>query len=59
MQSIESTLLDKAAEFELIDSIGMRELERIREDRHLCVHPSLRALGDVYEPRPEVADLLK
>lgn len=55
MQNIESTLLDKAAEFELIDSIGMRELERIREDRHLCVHPSLRALGDVYEPRPEVA----
>jgi len=55
MQTIEATLLDKAAEFELIDSIGVRELERIREDRNLCVHPSLRALGDVYEPRPEVA----
>jgi hypothetical protein len=55
MQAIEATLLDKAAEFELIDSIGVRELERIREDRNLCVHPSLRALGDVYEPRPEVA----
>ncbi|WP_285705200.1 hypothetical protein [Microtetraspora sp. NBRC 16547] len=55
MQLIESTLLDNAAEFELIDSIGVRELERIREDRNLCVHPSLRNLGDVYEPRPEVA----
>lgn len=42
-------------EFELIDSIGSRELERIREDRNLCAHPSLRMLGDVYEPRPEVA----
>ncbi|MGC4856558.1 hypothetical protein ACLQ24_25100 [Micromonospora sp. DT4] len=55
MQALEATLLDKASEFELIDSIGVRELERIREDRNLCVHPSLRALGDVYEPRPEVA----
>lgn len=55
MQNLESTLLDKAAEFELIDSIGVRELERIREDRNLCVHPSLRSLGEVYEPRPEIA----
>lgn len=55
MQNIEATLFDKAAEFELIDSVAVRELERIREDRNLCVHPWLRALGDVYEPRAEVA----
>ncbi|MEC3975785.1 hypothetical protein [Amycolatopsis sp. H20-H5] len=55
MQNIESELLDKATEFELVDSIGARELVRIRQDRNLCVHPSLRNLGDVYEPRPEVA----
>ncbi|GAA3752947.1 hypothetical protein GCM10022225_42060 [Plantactinospora mayteni] len=55
MQTIEATLLDKAASLELIDSIGVRELERIREDRNLCVHPSLRGHGDVYEPRSEVA----
>jgi hypothetical protein len=55
MQNIEASLLDKAEEFELIDSIGKRELERIREDRNLCAHPSLRALGDVYQPQPEVA----
>ncbi|MFI9552727.1 hypothetical protein [Nonomuraea endophytica] len=55
MQKIEASLLDKAVEFELIDSIGSRELERIREDRNLCAHPSLRTLGNVYEPRPEVA----
>ncbi|RKT86346.1 hypothetical protein SAMN05421805_102242 [Saccharopolyspora antimicrobica] len=55
MQAVEARLLDEAARLELIDSIGSRELARIREDRHLCVHPSLRHLGEVYEPRPEVA----
>lgn len=55
MQKIEADLLTKAVKFELIDSIDERELGRIREDRHLCVHPSLRNLGDVYNPRPEIA----
>jgi hypothetical protein len=55
MQRIEDVLLSEAKKFELIDTIGSRELERIREDRNLCVHPSLRIHGDVYEPRPEVA----
>jgi hypothetical protein len=55
MQTVEDTLLSEAEKFELIDSIGARELERIREDRNLCVHPSLRSQGDVYSPRPEVA----
>ncbi|XVS67855.1 hypothetical protein ACQPYE_17965 [Actinosynnema sp. CA-299493] len=55
MQKVEASLVDKALEFELIDTIGKRELDRIREDRHLCAHPSLRAAGEVYNPRPEVA----
>ncbi|AIG80468.1 Hypothetical protein AJAP_38410 [Amycolatopsis japonica] len=55
MQRIEADLVDKAVEFELIDTIGQRELDRIREDRHLCAHPSLRAEGEVYIPRPEMA----
>ncbi|ATY17090.1 hypothetical protein CU254_41670 (plasmid) [Amycolatopsis sp. AA4] len=55
MQNIEAGLLSKAAQFELIDPIGQRELERIREDRNLCVHPSLRSFGEAYEPQPEVA----
>ena len=55
MQKIEDSLLDNAESLELIDSIDKRELERIRQDRNLCVHPSLRSLGEVYEPRPEVA----
>ena len=55
MQDVERTILDKALELELIDSIGKRELERLREDRHLCAHPSLRPLGEFYEPRVEYA----
>jgi hypothetical protein len=55
MQGIEAALVDKAVEFELIDTIGKRELDRIREDRHLCAHPSLRMGGEVYAPRPEAA----
>jgi hypothetical protein len=55
MQKIEGALVDKAVEFELIDTIGKRELDRIREDRHLCAHPSLRTGGEVYNPRAETA----
>jgi hypothetical protein len=55
MQEVERTILDKALELELIDTIGQRELERLREDRHLCAHPSLRPLGEFYEPRIEYA----
>ncbi|MFI6031607.1 hypothetical protein [Amycolatopsis magusensis] len=55
MQAIEADLLVKATEFELIDAIDQRELERLREDRNLCVHPSLRAFGEIYAPRPESA----
>ncbi|AEF43137.1 hypothetical protein [Hoyosella subflava] len=55
MREIEDTLLAEAEAFEFIDSIGARELVRIREDRNLCVHPSLRGLGNVYDPRPEIA----
>lgn len=50
MQAIEAGLLAKAVNFELIDPIDERELERIREDRNLCVHPSLRSFSEVYEP---------
>lgn len=54
MQDIEAKVLEKAQQFELVDAIGRRELERIREDRNLCVHPSLRVYGEAFEPHPEV-----
>jgi hypothetical protein len=53
MQDLERSLLTTAGDLELVDTITSRELERLREDRHLCVHPSLR--GEVYEPRAESA----
>ncbi|BCN51960.1 hypothetical protein RE9425_03500 [Prescottella equi] len=55
MQAIESRLLEDAERFELIDSIERRELERVREDRNLCVHPSLSNFNEAYTPHPEVA----
>ncbi|WP_069167887.1 hypothetical protein [Nocardia altamirensis] len=55
MQVVENMLLGTALELELIDSVGKRDLERIREDRNLSVHPSLRPYGEVFDPRPEVA----
>ncbi|MEU9507115.1 hypothetical protein AB0D32_12630 [Micromonospora sp. NPDC048170] len=55
MQEVERDLLDHAVQLELIDTITQRELARLREDRHLCAHPSLRSLGEAYDPQPEVA----
>jgi hypothetical protein len=55
MQRVESALLDKALEFEFIDSIDKQSLERIQQDRNLCVHPSLRPFGETYSPPPAVA----
>ena len=55
MQRIEASLLPTALELEMIDAIDQRALERIREDRNLCVHPSLRPFSETYSPPREVA----
>lgn len=55
MQRVESALLDKALEFEFIDSIDRQNLERIQQARNLCVHPSLRPFSEAYTPAPAVA----
>lgn len=54
-QDVERTIVQTAVSVELIDSITARELDRLREDRHLCAHPSIRGLGDSFEPRAEMA----
>jgi hypothetical protein len=49
MQDVERTILDKALELELIDSIGKRELERLREllaDRSLVEGLERRSIRD-------------
>ncbi|MEH0514605.1 hypothetical protein QBC31_28430 [Streptomyces sp. B21-079] len=55
MQQVESKLLQNALDLELIDFIEHRQLERLQQDRHLCAHPSLRPLGDVFAPSGEYA----
>lgn len=55
MQDVERSLLDTAEKLELIDFVEHRELERLREDRHLCAHPSMRPLGEPYAPTLEYA----
>jgi hypothetical protein len=55
MQNVEASLLEEAERMQLVDGVERRELERLREDRHLCAHPSLRPLGDFYSPSPEYA----
>lgn len=55
MQQLEAKLLSTAVDLELIDAIDQRGLERIREDRNLSVHPSLRPFNDAYSPPSEVA----
>jgi hypothetical protein len=55
MQEAERTLLKHASDLGLIDGIVTRQMERLREDRHLCAHPSLLPLGESYVPSAESA----
>lgn len=55
MQEVERTLLETAERLELLDFVEKRGLERLREDRHLCAHPSLRPLGELVVPSSEYA----
>jgi hypothetical protein len=55
MQDVELDLLAKAEALEIIDAVERRQLERIREDRHLCAHPSIRPLGTFFTPSVEYA----
>ncbi|MBB5152543.1 hypothetical protein [Saccharopolyspora phatthalungensis] len=55
MLNLEKTLLAITEKLELIDFTQRKQLERIRDDRHLCAHPSIRPLGELYEPTMEYA----
>ncbi|AKJ10102.1 hypothetical protein ABB07_08720 [Streptomyces incarnatus] len=55
MLGIERSILDIAEKLELVDRTQKMQLERLREDRHLCAHPSLRPLGELFEPTAEYA----
>lgn len=55
MRQVEGSLLQTAVALELIDATQERQLERLREDRNPCAHPSLRPLGELFDPQPEYA----
>ncbi|MGW7405671.1 hypothetical protein ACWGI9_18350 [Streptomyces sp. NPDC054833] len=55
MQTVENTLLDQAVALELIDATQKIQLERLREDRNLSAHPSLRPMGELFDPPLEYA----
>ncbi|KDN85628.1 hypothetical protein [Kitasatospora cheerisanensis] len=55
MLEVEREILDAALALELIDSSQHVQLDRLREDRHQSAHPSLRPLGELYEPTAEYA----
>ncbi len=53
---IEQNILAFAKEkLEIINDIQMRELERIKEDRNKCAHPSFLKINIPYQPGPELA----
>ncbi|MEU3565497.1 hypothetical protein [Kitasatospora sp. NPDC006786] len=55
MLDVERDILDAALKLELIDRSQHVQLDRLREDRHQSAHPSLRPLGELYEPTTEYA----
>lgn len=55
MLGVEKSILESAEQLELLDFTQRVQLERLREDRHLCAHPSLRPLGELFEPTVEYA----
>ncbi|WP_370156318.1 hypothetical protein [Ferrovibrio sp.] len=50
-------LLHAREKFELLDSISFRDLDRLRDDRHLCAHPAFSGEAQLFEPPPELVRL--
>src|SRR6478736_59846 len=56
LQKLENDALRSAREdFELLTPIEERELERLREDRNRCAHPSMSTVEEPYQPSAEQA----
>jgi hypothetical protein len=52
---LEGKIIDDAADnTQAISQIARRQLERLREDRHLCAHPAFSAEALLFEPTPEL-----
>lgn len=46
---------DSHEDFEFITAIERIDLERLKEDRHRCAHPSMKELYEPYQPTAEIA----
>ena len=52
-----SIITDATANTQLLDRLSETQLERLREDRHLCAHPAFSTEADLFEPTPELVRL--
>lgn len=48
---------DATTSTQVVNHIARTQLERLREDRHLCAHPAFSAEADLFEPSPELVRL--
>ncbi|MFJ8041438.1 hypothetical protein ACIRBX_13130 [Kitasatospora sp. NPDC096147] len=55
MGAVERGMVDTALKLELIDFSQRIQLDRLQEDRNQSAHPSLRPLGEQYEPTSDYA----
>jgi hypothetical protein len=52
---LERSLLDHAhRKMAIVDTMGLRTLKRLYEDRHLSAHPAFASRDDLYEPSDEL-----
>lgn len=55
-QKLETTILNAAKnDFQLITSLDLFDLKRLREDRHRCAHPAFRSSSELFSPNAEQA----
>ena len=55
---IEAKIISHATtEIQILNQIGKIHLERLREDRHLCAHPTFSSEAELFEPSPEMVRL--
>jgi hypothetical protein len=56
--SLERTIIEDATvNTQVINRISQTQLDRLREDRHLCAHPAFSAEADLFEPSAELVRL--
>lgn len=56
--SLERTIIEDATvNTQVVNRIARTQLDRLREDRHLCAHPAFSAEADLFEPSAELVRL--